>query len=481
MSLFNPTKPEKSLLGHIARIRLKTLTIAIFFLLVTYIVFVGFSFFSFSRAIDDSTRYEAEYHQLHEITQLIDEASFWMLHYTNSSSVSSKKTAMAALQALKAKISEDRNKGKYDDTYTRLEKITTKLDNAQKQFQAGYDLAALAMIMQASPLRKSIQKDLLEISTDIANGLERSSTQIENTNYLSVPIAIGICCIILLITIMTIRLHQTNRRLSENISLLNSTRSQMVQQEKLASLGSVVAGVAHEINTPLGICITAASAVEQELEATESNIKEGVPVSRNSLLQSISSSREYTELLAENLARSADLVKSFKLIAVDQSSEKKRQFYLGNYISSIIKSLHHEYKKKNISFSCEIDKNIVLDSAPGLFSQIFTNLIMNSIIHGFVNPQEGREIHITCEVKGKSLVIDYRDNGCGISASDRVKVFDPFYTTRRNEGGSGLGMHIVYNLVHQGLGGKIYLDDKCEQGVHFCISLPREIILGEYL
>lgn len=270
----------------------------------------------------------------------------------------------------------------------------------------------------------------------------------------------------------TNELKNANQKLTDSLQQLQNTQKQMVEQEKMASLGSLVAGVAHEINTPIGIGITAISHLEHIISELEEPFYQG-KLSKSNFENALRNLKECHNLVFSNLERAAQLVKSFKMVAVDQSSEEKRLFNLKNYLSDVITSLRPELRKTNLTLELNVDASLFLNSFPGAFSQIFTNLIMNSIIHGF-NPSDTGLILISAKLEEDTLVIDYKDSGKGISADISQKIFDPFFTTNRDTGGSGLGTHIIYNLVTQALNGSIELDNSAEQGAHFIIMIPWE-------
>jgi signal transduction histidine kinase len=272
------------------------------------------------------------------------------------------------------------------------------------------------------------------------------------------------------VELRTNELKNTNQQLQDSLNRLQNTQQQMVEQEKMASLGSLVAGIAHEINTPIGIGITAISHLEHIIEQLEDPFRQG-KLSKTLVENTISNLKECHNLVYYNLERAAQLVKSFKMVAVDQSSEDIRLFNLQKYTQDVVTSLGPELKKTQIMLELDINEHIHLYSFPGAFSQIFTNLIMNSIIHGFKELQHGT-INITANQIEHELVIDYRDNGCGIAKEIFDKIFDPFFTTNRNTGGSGLGTHIIYNIVTQALGGTIQLAEDAYKGAHFIISIP---------
>lgn len=252
---------------------------------------------------------------------------------------------------------------------------------------------------------------------------------------------------------------------------LRETQQQLVEQEKHASLGRLVAGVSHEINTPLGISITAASLVEEELEHILSKIKLNA-LSKKEFEQRIEKIQESSSILKTNLTRTAELVRSFKQVAVDQSSEKNRTLIINDYIEDVLRALKPRVNqtKHSITFIPCSDQ-LELESNPGALAQIITNIIDNALIHGLSDKQPGAIIISATQVS-EFVEIEISDNGKGMSQDVIDCIFDPFFTTARHSGGSGLGMHIVYNLVVQQLGGKIECLSEIGVGTRFKIFLP---------
>ena len=268
----------------------------------------------------------------------------------------------------------------------------------------------------------------------------------------------------------TIELQNSMFVLSNTVKDLRSTQSKLVEQEKMASLGSLVAGVAHEINTPIGVGITASSHLSQALKSLGNKFESG-QLTKRDFAESIEEMKETIVMISKNLERSAALVKSFKMVAVDQSSDDVRSFNVREYFENVLMSLKPKLKRTRHHVTLDIPDNLTVLSSPGALSQIITNLIMNSLLHGFEDMEEG-EILMRVQQDDSGLVFDYFDNGRGIPEDIRERIFDPFVTTARNKGGSGLGTHILYNLVTQVLSGTVALMDDGEKGVHFCIRFP---------
>ena len=264
------------------------------------------------------------------------------------------------------------------------------------------------------------------------------------------------------------QLESTNEELKVSLETLERAQDQLVQSEKMAALGELVAGVAHEINTPVGVGVTAASFLDAKTREF-SKVYESGELKRSELEAYLKTVQEVSSSILLNMERAAELISSFKRVAVDQSSETRRRFNLKEYIDEILLSLRPRYKKTSHTISVACDPDIELKSYPGAFSQILNNLIMNSLLHGFKEMEEGRiSVQITRE--DGTVTFIYRDNGCGMNEEQKEKVFDPFFTTMRAKGGTGLGMSIVFNLVTQTLKGQIHVESEPGQGVCFTMT-----------
>lgn len=268
----------------------------------------------------------------------------------------------------------------------------------------------------------------------------------------------------------TTELEGSNRYLQNALSELERSNNQLIEQEKMASLGGLVAGIAHEINTPLGIGVTAISHLSYLVNSLNEKFV-NKQVTNTYMREFLENAEKGTEISLFNLARAADVVSNFKLIAVDQSSNQLRTVHLNAYLNEILLSLHPKLKKFNHTINIYCDKDLAVFCSAGALVQIITNLVMNSIIHGFENMTQGK-ITISAEARDNSIHLCYEDNGCGMSKDDISKLFEPFYTTKRGMGGSGLGTHIVYNLVIQGLKGHISASSRLGFGLKYYIDFP---------
>ena len=266
-------------------------------------------------------------------------------------------------------------------------------------------------------------------------------------------------------------LSEANNQLGKAYDDLKQAQQTLVESEKMASLGSLVAGVAHEINTPIGISVTASSYLQERVADFKSHI-DSKQLSRSYLNEFTVNLDESMQLLQSNLRRASELIASFKQVAVDQSSEARYNFSLADNLHQVVVSLGHKLKKSQCEVDIQCDPKLSIFSFPGSFTQIYSNLILNSINHGFDSWDKPKKITIKVEQQGEELFIDYSDNGRGIPPEILPRIFDPFVTSKRGQGGSGLGTHIIYNLVVQLLKGRISCASEPGQGAQFHIRLP---------
>ncbi len=264
---------------------------------------------------------------------------------------------------------------------------------------------------------------------------------------------------------------QANAELSRTMQQLRSTQNQLVQSEKMASLGGLVAGIAHEINTPVGVAFTAASTLQARSRDLKADYEDG-NMRRSTLDRYVEQAVEIGDMIVKNLARAAELIQSFKQVAVDQTSSERRSFDLHEYIDETLVSLRPRLKKLPYQVHVDCPNDIRIDGYPGAFSQILTNLILNSVTHAFEGRDNGN-IWIRAVAEGDQVLLSYSDDGVGMDNASKKRIYDPFFTTKRGLGGSGLGMHVVFNLVTQTLGGTISMPDT-ERGIAFDIRFPQK-------
>ena len=273
------------------------------------------------------------------------------------------------------------------------------------------------------------------------------------------------------VTRRTADLELTNQELSRTLATLQTAKDQLVQSEKLAALGALVAGVAHELNTPIGNGLTVASSLQYRVQEFDALMTSGMK--RSDLAVFISDTRQAADIMARNLARAGALVTSFKQVAVDQTSSQRRRFSLAVLVSEILLTLSPSIRKSGCTVSTEVAEEIDMDSYPGPLGQVLTNLVNNAILHGYRDRPCG-PIAITAQcTDANQLRLEVSDSGHGILKTDLTHVFEPFFTTRMGQGGSGLGLHIVHNLVTSVLGGQITVQSETGQGAVFTLKLPR--------
>ncbi|MCL2705438.1 MAG: PAS domain S-box protein [Spirochaetaceae bacterium] len=265
-------------------------------------------------------------------------------------------------------------------------------------------------------------------------------------------------------------LEDSNNALKDSLIKLKETQKSLVEAEKMASLAVLVAGVAHEINTPIGISVTAASYLKQQTDILNTKFAQGT-MKRSELESYINSAIESAKVLLDNVEKASDHISSFKKVAVDQASQEKRTFNLKGYMNEILLSLMPAFKKTKHKVTVIGQDDINIESMPGALSQIVTNLVMNSLKHGFEGIESG-EIKIELDIDKDIAIFRYSDNGVGMDEATKSRLFDPFFTTKRGSGGSGLGMHIVYNLVTQSLKGTIIFETSPGNGLFFEIKWP---------
>ncbi|MCD9025003.1 sensor histidine kinase [Cohnella silvisoli] len=251
---------------------------------------------------------------------------------------------------------------------------------------------------------------------------------------------------------------------------LQLAQKQLVESEKMVALGNLVAGVSHEINTPIGIGVTAASYMEEKSKDFQALFQES-KMKKSDLEDYLKTVRETTGMIQTNLFRASELIRSFKQVAVDRSIETKRRFMIREYIQEVLISLQPNLKKTKHHVEITGKESLIIFSDPGAISQIITNLIMNSLIHAYEADSEG---HISIDITShlNQLTLHYSDDGKGMPQDIVEQIFNPFFTTNRGGGGTGLGMHIVYNLVTQSLGGTIRCESKVGSGTDFIIQIP---------
>lgn len=253
---------------------------------------------------------------------------------------------------------------------------------------------------------------------------------------------------------------------------LKITQSKLVEQEKLAALGALVAGIAHELNTPIGNSLLMASTMQDMSQEFLHKVK--INQLRRSDLEIYSQSAiDSADLMVRSLTSAANLVSSFKQIAVDQTSDKRRSFELGNFCQEVALTLFNRSKREGNEIRVEISGELILDSYPGSLGQVLNNLIINAMVHGLHERRNGLILLQGSSLDEQHIQLIVQDNGVGIAKENIERIFEPFFTTRLGTGGSGLGLHICYNIIHSILGGSIQVHSELNQGTRFVLILPR--------
>ncbi len=349
-------------------------------------------------------------------------------------------------------------------------------------------LGALISIVTAFAifLGKSIThpvRDLMQVTKQIAKGDLNQRVPVyrhdefgelaQTFNHMSEQIKQGYDSLEHRVQSRTAELLEAKESAEEALTQLKMTQTTLVQAEKMAALGGLVAGIAHEINTPIGITLTSATHLNTRTNTVAKLYEQG-ELEENELNAYFKVAEKSTQLITINSQRAADLIHSFKQVAVDQTSGERREFDLKSYIEEVLLSLKPALKKSMLKIELDCPEKIIMNSYAGAISQLLTNFIMNSLHHAYEPNQRGvLSIHVL-HTDEDWIQLVYSDDGKGIPVELQAKVFDPFFTTRRGSGGSGLGLHIVYNIVYQTLKGSLTLQST-ENGTTFTVQFPRSL------
>ncbi len=269
-------------------------------------------------------------------------------------------------------------------------------------------------------------------------------------------------------------LMNSKRKIENDFSILQKMQEELIEKEKMAALGSLVAGVAHEVNTPVGVAIASVSYCKDEIKKLKKLYKTD-KLSEEELEMFLNAADESTQIIQNSLSQAARLIQSFKQISVDQNIDDMRTIDIHQYIKDIITTFTNQFKKTGINIVIDCPKELIINTYPGSLSQIFNNLLLNVLKHAFDIGQTGNiKIKINLE-NNKLLHIVFTDDGKGMEDKIKKQAFEPFVTTGRNKGGSGLGLNIVYNLVVHRFGGNIALNSSKNNGCQFFITFPVDV------
>lgn len=371
-----------------------------------------------------------------------------------------------------------------------LARILRQLDSASADYQAQQQafaemetdnllmaerIDANKQILEQQDLDLKVQQErLAQQNQALASHVETIDTQ---QRYILITTALVVIAI--LVSILSIALFLKNRRttrtLSQTLSNLEQTQDQLIQSEKMASLGTLTAGVAHEINTPLGIAVTATSLVIEQTHKIQQLFNDG-QLTKGKMRDFLSVVDQSSSMSNKGMERVVELLNNFKQVAADQVVGEARQLNLVAYVNEVISTLSPELKRNKVTyrFICDLEE-LPLKTIPGAFAQVLTNLVTNAIRHGFDGRPDGNiSIQLLARPKGGAEII-FTDDGVGMSKEVIEQIYDPFFTTKRNTGGTGLGMNIVYNVVNNKLKGEIYIDSAPNRGTAITLLLPETV------
>jgi len=317
------------------------------------------------------------------------------------------------------------------------------------------------------------KSQLKEQGADLISKKEIISNQQTYLFLTSILTTLAILAVILIVFFFT-KNKKTTKKLTNTLANLNDTQEQLVQSEKMASLGRLVAGVAHEINTPLSVAITANSLVLDDTLEIKDKIAD-TSLSKKRMDQHITMSEQSLLMSEGALERVKHLLTNFKMVAADQIISEQRTINLAKYIEDVMSTLSIEMKKQNVSYQFIGADNVEVTTLPGVFSQVLTNLVINSIVHGFDENQAGKVTIDIIPAANEGVEIHYKDDGKGMDTYTLDNIFEPFFTTKRGKGSTGLGMNIVYNIVNQQLKGTISVTSEQGVGTFTTLILPNTV------
>lgn len=274
------------------------------------------------------------------------------------------------------------------------------------------------------------------------------------------------------VTQRTAELTASNAELHEALNTLQKAQRELVESEKLASLGRLVAGVAHELNTPLGNALTVVSALEDRYKQLEAMLAGTAQLRRSTLDELARDTRRGQDILQRNVQKAADLVRDFKQVAIDQTADLRRDFELAKVVEDVLVMVEPSFKHTPYIIDTDLSRGLMMNSYPGALGQVLTNLLMNALLHAFEGLEQGRVTVRCARLDADEVALTVSDDGRGMDEPVRRRIFDPFFTTKLGTGGSGLGMHIVHSIVINVLGGQIEVKSSPGQGTQMLIRLP---------
>lgn len=273
-------------------------------------------------------------------------------------------------------------------------------------------------------------------------------------------------------------LTYVNQELTDTVATLESAKDSLVQTEKLAALGALVAGVSHELNTPIGNGRVMSTALHQTTMQLKSLFEQG-KMSKSMFESALEEIIQGTSLIERNLLKAINLVESFKNIAVDRTSDQRRTFLIHSFLREIESTLLHVFRSQPYELVLDTDTDVELNSFPGVLSQVISNLINNALMHGFEGQNEGT-VTVRSRHQGQFLTLDIIDDGVGMPESVLKRIYEPFFTTKMGKGGSGLGMHIVHNLISGPLGGRLSIESEPTHGTRVRVTIPLQAPIRDH-
>lgn len=381
------------------------------------------------------------------------------------------------LQVQSAKKNLELQTGQVENTETELERMGRQLAEKERAVLAQQDTVNKLTneINEQLALFNQLEMDILQQNQKLSrqsNRLEAQSQKIETQNTLML-IGVLIVSIVLLAASVIYRFFlqnkRTNRELSHTLNMLQETQGKLVESEKMASLGNLVTGMAHELNTPIGTSICCISSLGESMREVDDSIAKNT-LTKAKMMDFLALVQESENLLTSSLQRCADLIHNFKQVSADQAVAEPREIQLLDYLREIFGTLSVQLKRNRVEYELSGD-NPTMMVDPGLLVQIISNLAMNAMTHAFEGVRE-RKLTVQVRVSTQQVEIHFADNGIGLSEEVKRKIFDPFFTTKRGVGGTGLGMNIVYNLVTAQLKGDIEVYSEEGQGTEFLVRMP---------
>jgi signal transduction histidine kinase len=370
-----------------------------------------------------------------------------------------------------------------------LEQVATQLDaaknNLKKQQNSVYkkEQENVAMANKISTNKNILQQQQQQISDQGVElnqkneELEERKERIDKQRFYLILMAVFITLLVLisgLVVVLFVKNRKTTRKLSHTLENLQNMQKQLIQSEKMASLGTLTAGVAHEINTPLGIAVTSTSSALESTQKIRGHFEEN-KLTRSEMENYFDGMEKASNLNTNALERVIELLNNFKQVAADQMVGEEREINLVHYIEEVMSTLSAEMKRFRVSYQYSGESEFIITTIPGALAQVLTNLVTNSLKHAFEDKIVGNISIELSKTEDNKAIIVFKDDGQGMTQHVLDNIFEPFFTTKRNSGGTGLGMNIVYNIICQKLEGTITIESALEQGSHFYITLPRKL------